>query len=37
VYRASITAQNTAYNQPTEVGFYFGNELKGEFRGYVVK
>jgi rhamnogalacturonan endolyase len=37
VYRASITAQNVAYNQPTEVGFYFGNELKGEFRGYVVK
>ncbi len=37
VYRASVTAQNTAYNQPTNVGFYFGAELRGSgrlFRGW---
>lgn len=37
VYRLSITAQNVAYNQPTQVGFYFGAELKGSgrlFRGW---
>ena len=37
VYRHSITAQNVAYNQPTQVGFYFGAELLGSgrlFRGW---
>lgn len=37
VYRHSITTQNVAYNQPTNVGFYFGTELKGSgklFRGW---
>ena len=37
VYRHSITTQNVAYNQPTQVGFYFGAELKGSgriFRGW---
>ncbi len=37
VYRHSLTAQNVAYNQPTQVGFYFGAELKGSgrtFRGW---
>ena len=37
VYRHSITAQNVAYNQPTNVGFYFGAELEGSgrlFRGW---
>ncbi|MCD8285538.1 MAG: hypothetical protein LUB62_04865, partial [Prevotellaceae bacterium] len=36
-YRLSITSQNTAYNQPTQPGFYFGAELKGSgrlFRGW---
>lgn len=27
VYRISIATQNVAYNQPTQVGFYFGAEL----------
>ncbi|MCF0198817.1 MAG: hypothetical protein HUK02_05755, partial [Bacteroidaceae bacterium] len=37
VYRHSVTTQNIAYNQPTQVGFYFGAELKGSgrlFRGW---
>ncbi len=37
VYRHSVTMQNVAYNQPTNVGFYFGAELKGSgllFRGW---
>ncbi|MBQ8051208.1 MAG: rhamnogalacturonan lyase [Bacteroidaceae bacterium] len=37
VYRHSITTQNVAYNQPTQVGFYFGYELLGSgrlFRGW---
>ena len=37
VYRHSVTMQNVAYNQPTCVGFYFGNELEGSgrvFRGW---
>ncbi len=37
VYRHSITTQNVAYNQPTQVGFFFGAELKGSgrtFRGW---
>lgn len=37
VYRLSVAAQNVAYNQPTNVGFYFGAELKGsgkQFRGW---
>lgn len=37
VYRLSVTYQNVAYNQPTQVGFYFGAELQGsgrEFRGW---
>lgn len=37
VYRLSVTNQNVAYNQPTNVGFYFGAELKGSgklFRGW---
>ena len=37
VYRHSITTQNVAYNQPTQVGFYFGAELEGSgklFRGW---
>jgi rhamnogalacturonan endolyase len=28
VYRISIATQNVAYNQPTQPGFYFGNELR---------
>lgn len=37
VYRISVTTQNVAYNQPTQVGFYFGAELQGSgrlFRGW---
>ena len=37
VYRHSVTMQNVAYNQPTNVGFYFGAELEGSgtlFRGW---
>ena len=37
VYRHSLTMQNVGYNQPTNVGFYFGAELKGSsrlFRGW---
>ena len=36
-YRHSITMQNVGYNQPTQVGFYFGAELKDSgrtFRGW---
>lgn len=28
VYRISVATQNVAYNQPTNVGFYFGAELR---------
>ena len=28
IYRLSIVAQNVAYNQPTQLGFYFGTDLK---------
>ncbi len=37
VYRHSITTQNVAYNQPTQVGFFFGADLLGSgklFRGW---
>lgn len=34
MYRLSVTAQNVAYNQPTQVGFYFGAELKGSGRAF---
>ena len=37
VYRHSVTMQNVGYNQPTNVGFYFGAELEGcghLFRGW---
>ena len=37
VYRHSLTMQNVGYNQPTNVGFYFGAELNGSgrlFRGW---
>ncbi len=37
VYRHSVTTQNVGYNQPTQVGFYFGAELEGSgqlFRGW---
>lgn len=37
VYRISIANQNVAYNQPTQVGFYFGADLKGTFRGSKIK
>lgn len=38
VYRISIATQNVAYNQPTQPGFYFGEELKGKtFRGTKIK
>ncbi len=40
VYRHSVTMQNVGYNQPTNVGFYFGAELKGSellFRGWNFK
>lgn len=34
VYRISIATQNVAYNQPTQLGFYFGPDLQGTlFRG----
>lgn len=36
VYRISIATQNVAYNQPTQPGFYFGPDLKGEFRGTTI-
>lgn len=38
-YRNSIATQNVAYNQPTQVGFYFGSDLqKGKrFRGSIIK
>ncbi|MBQ0050198.1 MAG: rhamnogalacturonan lyase [Bacteroidales bacterium] len=37
VYRLSITTQNVAYNQPTQPGFFFGEDLKRSgrrFRGW---
>ncbi len=37
VYRLSVATQNVGYNQPTNVGFYFGAELEGSgrlFRGW---
>lgn len=37
VYRLSIVYQNTAYNQPTQPGFFFGEDLKKSgklFRGW---
>ncbi len=37
VYRISLATENVCYNQPPEVGFYFGNELSGKFRGTKVK
>jgi len=36
VYRISVATQNVGYNQPTQPGFYFGPDLKGEFRGMVI-
>lgn len=37
VYRISIATQNVAYNQPTQPGFYFGPELRGQtFRGFKI-
>ncbi len=37
-YRESIANQNVAYNQPTQPGFYFGEDLKGrKFRGTWIK
>ena len=37
VYRTSIAMENICYNQPPETGFYFGEELNGNFRGTRVK
>ena len=37
VYRTSLATENVCYNQPPEVGFYFGSELNGKFRGTTVK
>lgn len=38
VYRHSIANQNVGYNQPTQPGFYFGPDLKGQkFRGTTLK
>ncbi|MBE6286669.1 MAG: rhamnogalacturonan lyase [Mediterranea massiliensis] len=37
VYRISIATQNVAYNQPTQPGFYIGSDIKGEFRGMIIK
>ena len=37
IYRISIATQNVGYNQPTQPGFYFGPDLKGLFRGYILK
>lgn len=37
MYRISIATQNVAYNQPTQPGFYFGPELRGQtFRGFKI-
>ena len=36
VYRLSIATENICYNQPPETGFYFGEELSGNFRGTVL-
>lgn len=36
-YRISIATQNVAYNQPTQPGFYFGSDLKGTFRGFIIR
>ena len=32
VYRHSVTMQNVGYNQPTNVGFFFGSDLEGSGR-----
>jgi rhamnogalacturonan endolyase len=39
VYRISVATENVAYNQPTQVGFYFGTDLKKGtlFRGTLIK
>jgi len=37
VYRISVATQNVGYNQPAEPGFYFGPDLRGEFRGTILK
>jgi rhamnogalacturonan endolyase len=38
IYRISIATQNVAYNQPTQLGFYFGPDLKNTmFRGFQFK
>ena len=37
VYRHSLVMQNVGYNQPTNVGFFFGADLEGSgrlFRGW---
>lgn len=37
IYRISIATQNVGYNQPTQLGFYFGTDLEKDedtFRGY---
>ena len=34
VYRHSVVMQNVGYNQPTNVGFYFGAELEGSGRAF---
>lgn len=38
-YRLSLAAQNTAYNQPPQPGFYFGSDFKKgtKVRGSVIK
>lgn len=37
-YRMSVVSENVCYNQPTQVGFYFGTDLpKGLFRGFLIK
>lgn len=36
VYRISIATENVGYNQPTQLGFYMGPDLKGEFRGTTI-
>lgn len=37
IYRISVATQNVAYNQPTQPGFYIGEDLKGKFRGTYIK
>ncbi len=38
-YRISVTTQNVAYNQPSELGCYFGSDFKAgqTFRGWIFK